>query len=148
MQWAFMTFYHGEPVDGNALIDFSTADQRESLSSEQQVWISDDGIVTLTVNKGSATSGIVDYTDPVRIYANHSVTFTIEEGYVFDSIVITAGTESYANVVAGSTITGGTASASGTVVTITADADVDEISFTVSAQTRWASLEVNYSEAE
>lgn len=147
MYWSFMTFYHEEPVDGNALIDFSTTDQRESLSSERQVWISDDGIVTLTVNKASATSGVVDYTNPVRIYANHSVAFTIEEGYVFDSIVITAATESYANVVVNSSITGGTASAEGTVVTITADANADAISFVASAQTRWVSLEVNYSEA-
>jgi hypothetical protein len=142
-----MTFYHEEPVDGNALIDFSTTDQRESLDADQQIWISDDGIVTLTVNKASATSGVVDYTNPVRIYANHSVAFTIEEGYVFDSIVITAATESYANVVVNSSITGGTASAEGTVVTITADANADAISFVASAQTRWVSLEVNYSEA-
>ncbi|MFA6645322.1 MAG: hypothetical protein WCS76_03045, partial [Bacilli bacterium] len=96
--------------------------------------------------KGSATSSVTDYTNPLRVYANHVVTFSIEEGYVFDSIVITANSSSYADVVSASSITGGTASVEGSVVTITAEEGAEVISFVASAQTRWNSLEVNYSE--
>ncbi len=147
--WSFMEFYHEpepEPADGTASLDFSTSDQRQSLDTEQQVWLSGDHVVTLTIDKGSATSSVVDYTNPLRVYANHVVTFSIEEGYVFDSIVITANSSSYADVVSASSITGGTASVEGSVVTITAEEGAEVISFVASAQTRWNSLEVNYSE--
>ncbi|MDY0345259.1 MAG: hypothetical protein RBR44_01695 [Bacilli bacterium] len=149
MYWSFMAFYHEpepEPADGTALFDFSTADQRLSLSSDQQVWLSDDHVVTLTINKSSAASGIVDYTNPLRVYSGHEVIYSIEEGYVFDSIIITANSTSHADVVGNSIITGGSVLVEGSVVTITADAAAEVISFTASAQTRWNSVEVYYSE--
>lgn len=127
------------------MFDFSTIDQRQSLTTDQQVWLSDDAIVTLTINKG-AGSAVVDYSNPLRVYANHIVSFSIATGYVFDSIVITTGSATYANLVGSATISGGTALAEGVVATITAGASVTTISFTVTAQTRWISILVNYSE--
>ena len=146
--WVITPFFHEpepEPADGTALFDFSTTDQRQSLTTDQQVWLSDDAIVTLTISKG-AGSAVADYSNPLRVYADHIVSFSIASGYVFDSIVITTGSANYANLVGSATISGGTALAEGVVATITAGASVTTISFTVTAQTRWISILVNYSE--
>jgi hypothetical protein len=135
-----------EPADGTAYFDFSTRDQRQSFSAQEQVWISDDGVITMKDNKNTGTVDVADYVKPLRIYASHRVTFTIQSGYVFNSIVITANSAAYANVTGSAAITGGTASVAGSVVTITANANATSISIVPTAQTRWDEIVVYYSE--
>ena len=60
--------------DETATIDFSTTDQRASLSAEQQIWTS--GVVTFTNDKANSSNDIVAYNNPIRLYQGSSVTIT------------------------------------------------------------------------
>lgn len=95
-------------------------------------WTVDD--FTVTNVKGSTairTSDSAHY----RVYQNSTLKFTASDKTI-SKVVITCTSGSYANVFSSSTITGGTASVSGSVVTITATGSVSEISVKASAQTR------------
>ena len=80
----------------------------------------------------------------IRLYASHSLTFNINEGYSIQSIVATATSNSYANALAGKSLTGATKSVSGSTVTITPATDATSIVITQSAQSRITQFVINY----
>ncbi|MBQ3015713.1 MAG: hypothetical protein IJD79_02925 [Clostridia bacterium] len=119
-------------------ISFASTAQRESLTTAKQVW-KNDGI-TFTHNKGSG-SNIVDYSNPVRIYANSSIVFNAPGNIT--KIEVTASSSSYANVLQSSV--GNEATVSGSKVTITPTTLSDTYTVAkITAQTRFNSLTVYY----
>ncbi|MBR5818096.1 MAG: hypothetical protein IKY62_05570, partial [Clostridia bacterium] len=61
----------GAEMPLEATISFANADQRQSLSTTQQVWKAD-GIV-FTHNKSASTTNIADYTAPARFYKSSQI---------------------------------------------------------------------------
>lgn len=59
------------PVVKEFTISFANADARESLDANSQVWKSGD--LVFTNSKGSSTSPVADYTNPVRLYKKSTV---------------------------------------------------------------------------
>ena len=97
---------------------------------------------TVTNKKGSTAIRTSD-SDHYRVYANSTLTVSSEK--TITKVVITCTSSSYANVLAGSLSSeGATASASGSVVTITTNSTLNSISFTATAQTRINKVEVTY----
>ena len=90
---------------------------------------------TCTNVKGSTAIRTSD-SDHYRVYANSTLKFTSNDSKSLNKVVITCTSSDYANVFQNATITGGTVSVSGSIVTITASGNVTEISAKVSAQTR------------
>ena len=80
----------------------------------------------------------------IRLYTSHSLTFNINEGYSIQSIVATATSNSYANALAGKSLTGATKSVSGSTVTITPATDAKSIVLTQTAQSRITQFVINY----
>lgn len=85
--------------------------------------------------------------DEIRIYANHSLTFTPSSGTTITSIVATAGSEAYATALGGSSLTNCTKSVDGTTVTITPTDGTAAVAIENSAQSRLNSITVNYQTA-
>ena len=90
---------------------------------------------TCTNEKGGTAIRTSD-SDHYRVYANSTLKFTAKNSKKFSKVVITCTSSDYAKVFSSSTITGGTVSVSGSVVTITAAGSVSEISIKAGAQTR------------
>jgi hypothetical protein len=147
---SFINRFEDKVVDvsaDQASINFSTSTQRTSLNTEQQVWQS--GFFTMTVDKSNAASNIADYINPVRIYVKHETTFSFTADVEsVSSIVITANSATYANVMSSATYTNATVGVSDTIVTITPTNGTLSTMVKVSSQTRWNSLVINYSLAE
>ena len=97
---------------------------------------------TVTNKKGSTAIRTSDG-DHYRVYANSVLTISSEK--TITKVVITCTSSSYATVLSGSLSSeGATASASGSVVTITTNSTLNSISFTATAQTRINKVEVTY----
>ncbi len=128
-----------QPVaSAEVTIDFSTTDQRVSLSTESQVWANDGA--TLTNNKGNSTSNVADYSNPARFYKSSEIIIAFPG---MNKIVVNCNTAGYAAALASSiTDSNATVTQSGSTVTIEFANAVDELSFTLSAQVRVNNLTV------
>ena len=93
------------------------------------------------------TSSTNSYTNPIRIYANTTITIQADNGYVINSVTLSANTDSYATVAKNATVSPDvTPTVSGTNVTW-ALSNVTTFSFTPSAQTRANSISITYTSA-
>ncbi|MFA7445263.1 MAG: hypothetical protein WCY89_04900, partial [Flavobacteriaceae bacterium] len=121
-----------------------------TIVNDEMVFTTDN--FTVTHAKGT-DSNFADYS-PWRVYTNNTVTFSGGENVQkITSVVITAtsstyataavGTNSVLSVLSGTGTVSGVADASTVTLTVTGD-DVSEISLKPHAQTRWASITINY----
>ena len=124
------------PEMTEATLDFSTTDQRTELSNDIQVWVN--GTLILTNNKGSATSNVVDYSNPARFYKNTEI---IIEYPGLSKLVIDA-TGLGASYLWDATLdaAGLTYTVSNQVYTITFAQPVDSITLTAANQVRAYSI--------
>ena len=125
----------------NATLSFADTSARISQTTTSQVW-KHDGI-TLTNNKASSNSNVIDSSNPVRLYANSEV---IIEGAGMTEIVVNCNTAGYATALGNSISNDAniTVTVSSKTVTIVFKNAVD--SFTISslsAQVRVDSITVN-----
>ncbi len=99
---------------------------------------------TFINSKGSSSTAIrTSDSDHYRIYAKSDVTISAKGGKTITKVVFTATSSSYANVLVTSANGADyTASASGSIVTITFTSGVENVNFTASAQTRINKIEV------
>lgn len=79
-----------------------------------------------------------------RFYINNTLTITPASGYTITSVVFTATSGNYANVLAGSTWSNASASANNTAVTVTPVDGTAVISATVGGTCGFTSIVVNY----
>ncbi len=129
-----------EPNEAEATLDFSTADNRLSWNANQQVWQQNG--VTFTNDKAASTNAIIDSSNPVRLYANSSITIEVG-GKDITKIEFVCNTAAYASSLKNSI--GSEATVNGTTVTVTLATPAT--SYTVaklSAQVRVNSLTVYY----
>lgn len=131
----------------NEVTGGTTPDQNEAITEELKIAANKGALsgstsiswsgtyFTCTNVKGSTAIRTSD-SDHYRVYANSTLKFTSNDSKSLNKVVITCTSPDYASVFKTSTITGGTVSVSGSVVTITASGNVTEISAKVSAQTR------------
>ena len=104
--------YVDPTATATAALSFADKANRVSQDTESQVW-SQNGI-TFTNSKGSATSNVADYADPVRCYKNSDI--KVEYTSNFSKIVLV--TVSGYSFETGDTIPGATVTIDGTTVTI------------------------------
>lgn len=112
--------------------------------SQQIVW--EGTSCSITQTQGSSTSKVnSSYVSAPRWYASHVISFAAKTGYVLESVVVTATTNSYATALKNSTYSSGSsASVSGSVVTITTSGD---FTIKMGAQSRISSIVVTYRSA-
>lgn len=123
-------------------ISFGSTAQRVSQDSSKQVWAKDG--ITFTNNKASSSSSVANYSNPVRLYKDSSI--TIEAPGNITKIVVVCNSGSYANVLKNSA--GSVAAVSGSTVTITLDGSSNTYTIAkLTAQTRFDSLTVTYNVA-
>ncbi len=122
---------------GSAELSFADkANRTEFTSGSLQVWAQNG--ITFT-NSGSCA----DYAAPVRLYKNTTV--TIQFAQAISKIEFACNTASYATALAGATITGGTFTANGKIVTLVLDTSATEVTFTLAGgQVRMDSLTLYY----
>ncbi len=131
------------PVEGGATLEFTDKANRVSYSTEKQVWAQNG--ITVTNDKGASTSNVGDYGGegyPVRFYKGSSLLIEFKG---MTEIVFNCDDykTSYSTDLAAS-ITTGTVTVDGTVVTVTFDAPVDSLVIeTLAAQVRVMSIAVN-----
>ena len=126
-------------------IDFSDDSQLVSASDDLATWEFAHGTMSVAKGASSLVVGGQDQQyikDPLRIYAKQVITFEFDEGYVPSQIVFE--TNRGASDLANATIVGGTATVSGSTVTLTLDAEATSVTITVAAQVRLTSLELVY----
>jgi len=147
--WSFMSFYHEpNPSDGSVIFDFSDESSLVTKDANLSIWNLEPVTMAIAKNTSATNVGNVSFfSNPLRIYGGQQVTFSIEENYVIDEIVITTDGASYASVVSSAVLTGGTVLVEGSVVTITADGSGEDIVIVPSAQTRWLSVDISYTVA-
>ena len=131
-------------AEETATLSFASTAQRVSQNTSQQVW-SNDGI-TFTNNKGSSTSNVANYSNPVRLYQNSEIIVAHTSGKI-TKIVFDCNSSSYATAMKNSigTISGATVSVSSDKATVTFTSAV--ASFTVAkltAQVRLDAITVTY----
>ena len=131
------------PVEGGTIIEFTDIANRVSYSTEEQVWAQNG--ITVTNNKAASTSNVGDYGGegyPARFYKGSSL---LVEYKGITEIVFNCDDykTTYATDLAAS-ITTGSVTVDGTVVTVTFDAPVDSLSIAeLVAQVRVLSISVN-----
>lgn len=127
-------------------IDFGTTTHRVMWDSTVQVWANDG--VTLTNNKASSQNTVIDSSNPVRLYANSSVTISANG---ISKIVFNANTTGYATALDNSIAPDpniGVSTNSKVVTVIFAEA-VDSFEITkLSAQVRLDSIVVTVSSVD
>ena len=124
-------------------MSFADKSARISLSTEAQVW-QQNGI-TFTNSKGSSTSNVADYGNPVRLYKSSSIEIAIEEGLTISQIVFTCNSASYATALANSITSGAAVSVSEKMVTVVPTEESNSFAVaTLSAQVRVNELTVTY----
>jgi hypothetical protein len=118
-------------------LDFSTADNRVSQTTAQQLW-EQNGIV-VTNNKGASTSNVGDYANPARFHKSSEV--IIEAPKKIHSISVNCeGLDAKYVTPWGGTVDGG-------IVTISLDGTSESYTITsLSAQARAHSITVTYAE--
>ena len=132
-----------DPVVGDtATIDFNNAANRVSFTTEQQVWKANG--ITVTNDKGASSSDVGDYTAPARFYKSSNV--TIECGTAFSQIVFNCDDykTTYPTDLQNS-ITSGSVSVNGTVVTVTLNSAATSFAITnLAGQVRVDSITVAF----
>jgi len=126
----------------SATIDFGDKANRVSYSTDQQVWAQNG--ITVTNDKGASTSNVGDYGGdgyPVRFYKGSTVTVEYPGMTKIEFHCDDYKTSYVTDLVA--SITVGTVSSNGTVVTVAFDAAVDSLVIeTLAAQVRVDSITV------
>ena len=132
-----------EAVEGEIseiTIDFSTTDQRTGYSTEQQAWTN--GALTFTNDKDTSTTDVGDYSNPVRLYKNSSV--TIACAGMTQIVIVSNGTSDYkANLTGSLDAAGVTYTTSDDTYTILLAEPADTFTVSLSAgQARFKSITV------
>ena len=113
-----------------ATLTFDDTSKRKDFSSSQQVW-TENG-VTVTNAKGSSTTNVADYSNPVRFYKNSTVTIEYPGMLIVE---IVANSNSYATALENS-IDNTTVQVNGSTVTIIFTEAQASYTFTCSEQIR------------
>ena len=124
-----------------ATLTFDDKSKRTSFSTTKQVW--EENGITFTNDKASASSNVADYANPVRCYANSSI--TVEMAATMSVIEFTCGSSSYATALKSSI--GNDATSNGSVVTV--NLATPSTSFNVAkltAQVQLKSITVTYTD--
>lgn len=98
-----------------------------------------DGTISIVLDKGTSTSNVNTYYNPIRMYKGHLLTFS---GATITKIVMNCANETYANALTLKTGSGSIAK-SGNVVTYTSAGDA-EVVFNNTAQVRISKITVTY----
>ena len=130
-------------------IDLSI-DETTTATTDELTW--DRALVHVKVLKGESTTnannyypGVSNYSSTsTRFYKNSTLAITPMNSLSVSEIVFTAASENYANILANSTWTNATASASGTTVSIIPTDGTKEVSAVISATTGHKSIEIIY----
>lgn len=110
--------------------------QRVEFSTTSQVW--QNGNLTVTNNKSSATSNVADFSNPVRFYKGSEIIIAYPG---MTSLVINAPTDNYGTPWATTLENAGlTCTVEGGVYTVTFSAPTDSVTLTASAQIRANSI--------
>ena len=127
-----------EAPAGSAELSFASSANRTSWDSSQQTW--EQNGVKLINEKGSSTSNVADYVAPARFYKSSKITI---EYAGMTKIEFVCNSGSYATALK-SSITTGTVTVSGSVVTVVLDEAADSyvISSLTGGQVRMDSLTV------
>ena len=123
---------------GSVTLSFADKANRTTCTSSQQVW--EQNGIKLINDKGSSTSNVGDYANPARFYKSSKITV---EYPGMTKIEFTCNSSSYANALK-SSITTGTVSVSGSVVTVELEEAADSymISSLTGGQVRMDSITV------
>lgn len=128
-------------------IDLSK-NETTTATADSLTW--DRALVHVKVLKGESTTkannyypGVSNYSS-TRFYKNSTLAITPMNSLSVSEIVFTAASENYANILANSTWTNATASASGTTVSIIPTDGSKEVSAVISATTGHKSIEIIY----
>ena len=113
-----------------------------SLNASTATWTAD--AFTMTQNKNNSSTAVSLSYDEIRVYASHSLVFTPASGTTITSIVATAGSNTYARALGGSSINNCTKEVSESTVTITPTDGTSDVTITNSAQSRLNKIVVNY----
>lgn len=137
----------GSSNGSNTLVSKSTSTYYSTgyitgVLNTDATWTTD--AFTMVQHKISGSTAVSLSYDEIRVYANHSLTFTPSSGTTITSIVVTAGSDAYATALGGSSISNGTKSVSSSTVTITPTDGTSAITIVNSAQSRLNSIVVNY----
>lgn len=128
-------------------IDLSI-DETTTATTDELTW--DRALVHVKVLKGESTTNANNYYPGVsnysstRFYSNSTLAITPRNSLSISEIVFTAASENYAKILANSTWTNATASASGTTVSIIPTDGSKEVSAIISATTGHKSIEIIY----
>ena len=128
----------------SATIYFNDVANRTSYSEQQQVW--EQNGITVTNDKGSSSSNVGEYHDPARFYKGSNV--TVECGTAFSQIVFNCNDykTTYPTDLQ-SSISNGSVSVDGTVVTVTLSSATTSYTITgLAGQVRVDSITVYYAE--
>jgi hypothetical protein len=132
------------PDGDSATIYFNDVANRTLYSESQQVW--EQNGITVTNDKGASTSNVGDYIDPARFYKSSNV--TIAANAAFAKIVFNCDDykTTYPTDLQNS-ITSGTVTVDGTVVTVVLNSAVTSYSITgLAGQVRVDSITVTFAE--
>ena len=130
----------GEGTEQSGTLSFGDKANRTSFSTTEQIW--EQNGIKFTNAKGSSTSNVADYANPVRLYKSSSITVEVANGSI-TKIEFTANTAAYATSLQKSI--GSSATVEGKIVTVVLDGSNTSFEFTLSdAQVRLDSLVVTY----
>ena len=133
------------PVEGGVTITFDDVSKRTEQDTEHQVWV-ENGI-TITNEKAASITNVADYSKPARFYQNSSLNIAYP-GMTKIVFYTNSYKTSYATALQNS-ITEGTVTVDGLVVTVTFDAPVDSLFIAdLTAQVRMDSITVFAEEPE
>ena len=130
-----------QPETVDATLSFANKAQRTTFTTSKQVWTQNG--ITLTNDKASSTSNVADYANPARFYKSSKI--TIDAPGNITKIEFTCNSSSYATALK-SSITSGTVTVSGSVVTVVPSSSATSfvIASLTGGQVRMNSLKVTY----
>jgi hypothetical protein len=129
--------------------DLSIASYDEITDPDIVTWSSNYATMTNSSKSGGTSAsnylgGDSNNRTSSRFYSGNTLTITPATGYLINSIVFTATSESYASAFAGSTWTNATATASGKTVTVTATNGTNAIVAAISGTCGFTAVTVYY----
>ena len=123
-------------------ISFVDTNHRVSQDAESQVWAN--GGVTFTNAKGSSSTAVGDYSNPVRLYQGSTVTVTTD-GNITKITIESDGTTKYKTALQDSlTKAGYEYTNSSNSYTVSLSGDNNSMTFSLTAQARFKSISVTY----
>ena len=116
----------------------------------QENFSHDYGYFKMNWDANKQSSKVRTYSNPIRVYANHKVTFSIADTSLVESITKLVITTSGGKYVDGSVTTwdNAKATASDSIVTVTPTDGTKSFTLTASAQTRWSKIQFSYTLVE